>query len=358
MRAFIIANRQRIENRARKLLRALPVPRTSAREVDDGIPIVIDQLLDALQRGDRASEEEIEKVAAEYGRRLFARGFTVGELVHVYGTLCESVTKVGEELNARFSNGEFEMLNRVLDVAIAGAVTGHQQQRTDANADEEVLHLGSLAHELRNTLTSAAMSFSVIKKGIVGTEGRTSAALERSLRRMSDLLDRALAEVRLRKDADPIMQPMRVAEIFDDIAATAYPDAERRNQSLEIEVDRDLEIATDRQFLTSVISNLVQNGLKYTHRGGRVRIRARNLGDRFRVEVEDECGGLPPGSAEELFAPFVRGTIQSSGVGLGLSIVARGSRALGGDVHVQNLPGKGCIFTIDLPVPPVAKAAA
>jgi signal transduction histidine kinase len=357
MLELVTDHRKLIEGRTRELFLAFPGPKAVLRD-DDGIPILIDQLVETLRRGDRASEKEIERVAAKYGGVLFARGFTVGELVRGYGTVCEAVTKVGQELNMSFSNREFEMLNRVLDVAVAAAVTEYQRQRANATADEELQHIGALAHELRNALSAAVMAFTVIKQGVVGTSGQTSDTVDRCLRRMGDLLDRALAEVRLRKDAAPIMEPLRVAEVFDEIAAMVYPDTEARRQSLDIEVDPDLEIVTDRQFFTSAVSNLVQNGLKYTRNGGHIHVRARGLDDRFVIEVEDECGGLPASIANALFVPFVRGTTRTPGTGLGLSIVARAIKTLGGDVHVRNLPGKGCIFTIELPRVPIATAAA
>ena len=83
------------------------------------------------------------------------------------------------------------MLNRVLDVAISTSVTEHQRQRVNATADDALQHIGALAHELRNALSAAVMSFSVIKQGVVGTRGDT---LDRSLRRMGDLHDRTMAE--------------------------------------------------------------------------------------------------------------------------------------------------------------------
>ena len=357
MLELVTDQRKVIEGRTRDLFLAFPGP-TAVLRGDDGISILIDQLVDTLRRGDRASEEEIARVAAKYGGLFFARGFTVGDLVRGYGMVCEAVTNVGQELNMSFSNREFEMLNRVLDVAIAASVTEYQQQRVNVTADEELQHIGALAHELRNALSAAVMAFTVIKQGVVGTGGRTSDTLDRSLRRMGDLLDRALAEVRLRKDAAPIVEPLRVAEVFDEIAAMVYPDTEARHQSLEIEVNPDLEIATDRQFFTSAVSNLVQNGLKYTPNRGHIHVRARGLDDRLVIEVEDECGGLPASVANALFVPFVRGTTRSPGMGLGLSIVARATKTLGGDVHARSLPGKGCIFTIELPIVPTATAAA
>ena len=111
---------------------------------------------------------QIARVATKYGGLLFARGFTVGELVRGYGAIREAVTQVGQELNMSFSNREFEMLNRVLDVATAASVTEYQRQRVNATADEELQHIGALAHELRNALSAAVMAVSVIKRRVVG----------------------------------------------------------------------------------------------------------------------------------------------------------------------------------------------
>src|SRR6188474_1309254 len=354
MLELVTDHRTLIEGRTRELFLAVPGPKAVARD-DNGIPILIDHLVDALRRGDHAPDDQIARVATKYGRLLCARGFTVGELVGVYGTIREAVTKVGQELNMSFSTREFAMLNRVLDTAISASVTEYQRQKVNATADEALEHIGALAHELRNALSSAVMAFSVIKPGVAGKRGET---LDRSLRRMSDLLDRAMAEVRLRKDAVPIMEPLRVAGVFDEIAAMVCRDTAARRQRLEIEVDPDLEIVTDRQFFTSAVSNLVQNGLKYTPDQGHIHVRAQSLDDRLVIEVEDECGGLPANVVNTLFVPFVRGTTRSPGTGLGLSIVARATKTLGGAVSARDLPGKGCIFTIELPRRPTATAAA
>ena len=354
MLELVTNHRRLVEERTRELFLAVPGPKAIAKD-DNGIPIVIDQLVDALRRGDHAPEDQIAGVATKYGRLLCARGVTVGELVGVYSAIREAVTKVGQELNMSFSNREFEMLNRVLDTAISASVTEYQQQKVNGTADEALEHIGALAHELRNALSSAVMAFSVIKPGVAGKRGEI---VDRSLRRMGDLLDRALADVRLRKDAVPIMEPLRVAGVFDEIAAMVYRDTAARRQSLEIEVDPDLEIVTDRQFFTSAVSNLVQNGLKYTPDQGHIHVRARGLDDRLVIDVQDECGGLPASVVNHLFVPFVRGTTRSPGTGLGLSIVARATKTLGGAVSARNLPGKGCIFSIELPRRPTATAAA
>lgn len=70
------------------------------------------------------------------------------------------------------------------------------------------------------------------------------------------------------------------------------------------------------------------------------------------VVHEDECGGLPPGKSEDLFESFAQRAHDPSGLGLGLSICRRAAQVCAGEVYVRDLPGKGCIFTLDLPRKP------
>ena len=93
----------------------------------------------------------------------------------------------------------------------------------------------------------------------------------------------------------------------------------------------------------------MQNALKFTRPGGQVTLKTYAEAHRVFIDVEDECGGLPPGTAERLFLPFEQGGADRSGLGLGLAISRRAVEANGGQLHVRDLPGTGCVFTIELP---------
>lgn len=348
MLKLITEHRPLVEQRSRELLLSRSVPKPSQAELDRGIPLLIDQLLEAL-RTRPVLDDEIIDAADRYAGRLFALGFTVSEVVHGYGVLCEVVTSLGAERDVWFDVRDFEIFNRVLDVAIAGAVTEYDKRRADAAGARELEDLGLPARELRNSLTAASMAFAMIRQGSVGVGGRTAEVVERSLRRMGYLLDRSLAEVRLQAAAPPAPERVGVAAVVQQIAAGLQREADARAQTLEIEIDGALELDADRQLLTSALSNLVQNGLEYSHERGHVRVRAFAHGDHVSIEVEDECGGLPDGGVDELFLPFMRRAARRAGVGLGLSIVARAAQALRGEVRLRDLPGKGCVFTLDLP---------
>ncbi len=72
-------------------------------------------------------------------------------------------------------------------------------------------------------------------------------------------------------------------------------------------------------------------------------------GSRVLLTVEDSFGGLETGAAEKMFLPFIQHSSDKSGAGLGLAICLRCAEANNGTVSVRNIPGSGCVFTIDLP---------
>jgi hypothetical protein len=117
--------------------------------------------------------------------------------VHDYGDICQAITELATLQKKQFSMAEFHILNRCLDDAIAGAVTGYSRQREQDTSEEEIERLGSLAHELRNQLSTALLAFQVLRDGTVAIGGNTGAALGRSLLGLRELIDRSLVEVRL-----------------------------------------------------------------------------------------------------------------------------------------------------------------
>ncbi len=129
----------------------------------------------------------------------------------------------------------------------------------------------------------------------------------------------------------------------------AAPGAEAKRVSLSVDVQDDREIDVDVRLVHSALSNLVRNAVKFTHEGGEVQVRATNDDGRTIVEVEDCCGGLPAGAVERAFDPFVSLGPDRTGFGLGLSIAKQAAAAHGGAIRIQNLPGKGCFFVLELP---------
>ncbi len=347
-RAEIIANVQ-----ARAAARSVPV--ASPAELERGVPVFLDQLVAALRAEHdapptRSSTRTIEETAAEYGELLRSLGLTVGQVVHGYGDVCQAVTELAVDHEAAIRNSEFRTLNRCLDDAIAGAVAEHARSREQSLAASSTERLGHLAHELRNALTTAVLSLSALQTGKVGIGGSTGAALSRSLRTLGGLIERSLAEVRL-DSGSAYLQRVDVATFVEDLEIGASLGASDHGLVLNVpEVEPGLAVHVDAQLLSSALGNLLHNAFKFTHRDGKVTLTARRSGTRVLLEVEDQCGGMFGATIESLFRPFVRGAAQDqSGLGLGLSISRRAVESQHGTLTARNVPGTGCVFTIDLP---------
>ena len=131
---------------------------------------------------------------------------------------------------------------------------------------------------------------------------------------------------------------------------TAGLHAQSRGLSFTIDSEHQGSVEADRQLLMSAVMNLVHNALKFTKPGGNVRLTVRTSSTRLSIAVEDQCGGIPD-SARGVFSSFTdRRGADRSGLGLGLSIAKKVIRAHNGDIKVRNLPGVGCVFTIDMPL--------
>jgi signal transduction histidine kinase len=146
-----------------------------------------------------------------------------------------------------------------------------------------------------------------------------------------------------------------VAELIQEVEVVATLEASDRQAKLSVDAGaHDVIVLGDPQILVSVIANLVQNAFKFSRRNGRITVRVHTTGDRVLIDVADECGGLPPGRADELFLPFEQRSVDRTGLGLGLAISLQGVQASGGEIHVRDVPGTGCVFTVDLPRAPPA----
>ena len=137
--------------------------------------------------------------------------------------------------------------------------------------------------------------------------------------------------------------------MVSEVEVTASVEASAKSIEVRIDVAPELEVFVDRHLILSALSNLVQNAIKFTQPGGIIWISCKAIGGRVLLEVEDQCGGLPPGKTNELFQPFSQMGTDKSGLGLGLTISRRAVELNKGTLSVRNVPHIGCVFSIDLP---------
>lgn len=348
---FVISNRDTIIARTQTRVASRVAARLSDTELTSGVPIFLDQLVEALrlaEANDAIDHAEIGKSAGQYGHHLQRMGLTIGQVVHGYGDVCQSITSLALEQDAPISTDEFRTLNLCLDNAIAEAVAAYSRISERTLVDQETERLGAVAHDLRNVLNGAMLSFNVVQNGKVAPGGSTGRLHARSLLELRDLIDRSLTDVRLDAGIEQ-SELISVAALLGEIEVAASLQAQMRGLNfVTTSVDRTVMIEGDRQILTAAISNLVQNAFKFTCNHGTVSLTTRTTADRVLFDVEDECGGLSPGKEEALFHGFK----DRSGLGLGLSICLKAAAASAGEIYVLDLPGKGCIFTLDLPRKP------
>lgn len=368
---FLTINRADLIERCRQKVAQRSAPRVTQVELLHGIPLFLDQLIKTLQveqtseplRSRKVSGpagggtpvlSELGAAAALHGGELLQQGFSVDQVVHDYGDLCQAITDLAFEQKAPIGIDEFRTLNRCLDNGIAEAVTEYSYLRHSIATNHGVQalneRLGFLAHELRNLIHTGTLAFTAIKAGNVGVTGATGTVLERSLIGLRTLVDRSLADVRVTAGMPPRHERVSLADFIDQMGISASLEARARECKFTIsDVDARLAVDVDRDMLLSALGNLLQNAFKFTEHGTEVSLHAYAVADRILIDVEDHCGGLPPGSADQMFLPFTQSGTDQSGLGLGLAICRRSVEANDGTLRVRDISGSGCVFTIDLP---------
>jgi signal transduction histidine kinase len=363
---FVNTYRDAIITRAREKLTARPWPSASVHELENGVPLFLTQLSETLQAesiGTSHTDGAIGSTATRHGGALMSLGFTVSQVVHDYGDICQAVTEIAIEQNAPITTDEFRTLNRCLDTATAEAVTEHARITAESRSTEETERAGQVAHETRDLLNTAILAYQTLKRGTVAINGSTGAVLGRSLMSLRDLVDSTLSEIRIAADQQR-RERVSVTPFLNDIAIAAGLHAESRGLAFVVEPgDPEWAVTADPQVLASAVTNLLNNAFKFTPTGGRVVLRARrNEEARLLIEVEDECGGIPASDGDPFQSFGQRRGIDRTGLGLGLSIARKAVRAHRGDIHIRNIPGKGCVFVIDVPLAaedvPVSPGAA
>ncbi|KQW36500.1 histidine kinase [Rhizobacter sp. Root404] len=368
---FLTNNRSELIGRCRKKVRRRLQRNATDMQLVNGIPLFLDQLIRTLiaedegnaalsvevsgrSGGDVDAPSEIGVGAMAHGKALLGLGFSVDQVVHDYGDLCQAITELAEEGDAPFQVPEFRTLNRCLDNAIADAVSEFSSQRDSAVAErlstEANERLAYLAHELRNALQVANLSVRAMEIGSLSLAGATGSVLKRSLTSMRALVDSSLAEVRARSPMAIPTSIFSLSSLIIDAATAAQLEADVRGCELIVAtVDPVLRVEANRDLLLGALGNLLSNAFKFTHRDTAVHLIAYDIDDRVYIDVEDHCGGLASNHAETMFLPFTQLSADRTGLGLGLSIARQNVESMGGTLSVKDLPQVGCVFTISFP---------
>ena len=371
MHNFLSNNRDDLIARCAAKVAKRPTRKASAEQLLTGIPLFLSQLTRTLEAeqdggtdegiaisgpsgGDASALSEMGVSAAAHGKALLDLNYTVDQVVHDYGDLCQAITDLAFERDAPFSVDEFRTLNRCLDNAIADAVTEFSSLRDTAinalQTSEVNQRLGYLMHELRNALSSAMLATEAMRIGNLTLNGATGSVLQRSQRAMSVLIERSLLEVKAQGAELLPRDVYSLADFIEEAREAGALGADARGCRLYVShVDPALGLEGNRELLLAALGNLLANGFKFTQPGTTVTLVAREFEGRIQIDVGDLCGGLRQGDAERLFVPFSQRGDDRTGIGLGLSIARQNVEADEGTLNVRNVPGTGCVFSINMP---------
>jgi signal transduction histidine kinase len=320
------------------------------------VDVLTGQILERVRDRDwYAAERLLKKEAQPAFDRLD------GEIHHLLEINTSSAAALGTEVVALRQSSRRWMV--ILDAisaffAVIAALTAIRLVRQYAVLMQDRLSelerfAGRVAHDIRSPLASVGLAMNIVERS-PQLEPRLQATLargSRTLQRIGQVIDGLL--VFARAGAFPAEGAHAdVKEVLRGVIEDITPVAMEKEIDLHIERCEGGEVACSNGVLTSLVSNLATNAVKYMGAAPirRIALRAHDSRTRVRIEVEDTGPGIAPELRSKVFDPYVRGTDSAMpGLGLGLATVRRLAEAHGGTVGLESHEGSGCLFWFDLP---------
>ncbi len=216
---------------------------------------------------------------------------------------------------------------------------------------EKLAALGKLtagiAHEIRNPLTSIKVLIHSLAEKIADTETKEKdiKVIEDEIERVNQIIDRFLDFARPK---EPEFSLVDINQILEETISLVSGEVKEQNVVLEKKFSALPRLYADREQMKQVFLNLFLNAVQAMPEGGKLGIRTDLLGQRVRIQIQDQGIGIPESIKDKLFEPFF--TMKEEGVGLGLSIVKRIIDDHKGSIKVRNSHPQGTVFAINLPI--------
>jgi signal transduction histidine kinase len=220
--------------------------------------------------------------------------------------------------------------------------------------------LRMVSHELRTPLNSIIGFSEIISKELCGPLGSPqyreyAEHVRQSGLKLLKLVNQVLEIARLEghvTDLDPM--PELLDHAVDDVLEALREEISHRGIKLRVEDEGRLPaVVADPRALRTILNNLLQNAVTFSHEGGEVRLSAQRTPGGVKILIEDDGEGIDPAEIERLMRPFEQGqnalTRSTEGAGLGLPIVALLCQAMGGALRIVSEPGKGLRAEVLLP---------
>jgi hypothetical protein len=199
---FLTTHREELIRRCRQKDGARLDPPSNPAATGQGVPVFLQQLIETLRHEAESAARDfgrpirtplplsINNAAALHGAELLHLGYSIDQVVHGYGDVCQAVTELALEQRAAIQTNEFRILNRCLDDAIAGAVTAFglaRQARQDGDARDQHFQLVAISEDQQRLIDTAMQAFSAVRTGSIGLSGATGTVLMHTLLELRDL---------------------------------------------------------------------------------------------------------------------------------------------------------------------------
>ncbi|WP_067692743.1 sensor histidine kinase [Nocardia jejuensis] len=281
----------------------------------------------------------------------------------------DTAVEAGDDLHwLLLRGGPLTSADRMVLGAVANQAAGllqQQQLRQEASAAQAVMEadklrralLSAVSHDLRTPLAAAKAAVSSLRSDDVEFSAEDTAELlettEESVDQLTALVGNLLDSSRL---AVGVITPQLRRVYLDEVVHHALMGMGTRGlrraamNRVKVEVGT-VSVSADSGLLERVLANLIDNAVRYSPVDAPVWVRAERTGRHVAITVVDSGPGVPTGMEDQLFEPFQRlgDRDNSTGVGLGLSVVRGFVDAMGGTVHAEPTPGGGLTMVIDLP---------
>ncbi|MEO9633784.1 MAG: ATP-binding protein [Parasphingorhabdus sp.] len=249
----------------------------------------------------------------------------------------------------------------MLDISDSYRIEQALRERNEALVEADSIKgsfLSNMSYEFRTPLTSIGGFAELLDQGIAGPltdQGHEYVrAILQSVKRLGTQIENVLDLSQSEAGALPIAkEKVNLNKLIDDIAGYFAEEAKAKDIEVELQLDEKLGSAmADKKRLTQAISQVVDNAIKYTEKGGRVFVHGSGDVKQALIHISDNGPGMTAGQQSKAFDSFARSRDQKSNVkagGLGLPLARQLVRAHGGDLTLTSEPDQGTLVTFNLP---------
>ena len=270
---------------------------------------------------------------------------------------CIGVMRVGSRRVDAFSDEQIALVSVIAEEAAIIVETAILNRRLSKTAEQLATlnrmkdeFVSTVSHEFKTPLTTISGFLTVMLEGDTGPlnpqQMKFLAIAKAASKRLSGLVSDLLDLSRLEGGARMQPIPLDLAKLVADSIENHQPAAAEASKTLSAETPPTLPPALgDERWLHLVLDNLISNAIKFTHPGGRVRVRVQDKGEFVMVSVSDDGIGIPPADREKVFERFYRAgnraEVNAPGTGLGLAIAREVVDKHGGKIWLESELGKG-----------------